>query len=192
MPFSCPSIRKFHDRGHAILAMNHRRAGNGKGWPRDFYHAGSTGDMAAALGYGHVAGGSGSQLAPPGHRVQPGLRPLLRQLPPAGAAGPGGVGAHAARTIRAMDLLFTAGMAGIPDRDTNYAQCFPSAGDERGWTAIRFVQGLCLFSANLGYLGVLGDKPFPCCWYELTKRVSRTRKTLIAEKPCCCATPGAM
>jgi hypothetical protein len=43
---------RFHDRGHAILAMNHRGAGEGKGWSRDFYHAGSTGDLAAALRYG--------------------------------------------------------------------------------------------------------------------------------------------
>jgi predicted alpha/beta-fold hydrolase len=43
---------RLHERGHAILAMNNRGAGEGKGWSRDFYHAGSTGDMAAALRYG--------------------------------------------------------------------------------------------------------------------------------------------
>jgi hypothetical protein len=43
---------RLHAKGHAILAVNHRGAGDGKGWARDFYHAGSTGDMAAVLGFG--------------------------------------------------------------------------------------------------------------------------------------------
>jgi predicted alpha/beta-fold hydrolase len=43
---------RLHAQGHAVLAVNHRGAGEGKGWSRDFYHGGSTGDMAAALAYG--------------------------------------------------------------------------------------------------------------------------------------------
>ena len=43
---------RFHARGHAVLAVNHRGAGEGMGWSRDFYHGGSTKDMAAALHFG--------------------------------------------------------------------------------------------------------------------------------------------
>lgn len=43
---------RFHAQGHAVLAVNHRGAGEGTGWSRDFYHGGSTGDMAAALRFG--------------------------------------------------------------------------------------------------------------------------------------------
>ena len=43
---------RFHAQGHAVMAVNHRGAGEGKGWSRDFYHGGSTGDMAAALCFG--------------------------------------------------------------------------------------------------------------------------------------------
>lgn len=43
---------RFHTQGHAVLAVNHRGAGEGMGWSRDFYHGGSTGDMAAALRFG--------------------------------------------------------------------------------------------------------------------------------------------
>lgn len=41
-----------HARGHAVIAANHRGAGEGRGWSRKFYHGGSTGDMAAVLGFG--------------------------------------------------------------------------------------------------------------------------------------------
>jgi hypothetical protein len=43
---------RFHAQGHAVLAVNHRGAGEGMGWSRDFYHGGSTSDMAAALRFG--------------------------------------------------------------------------------------------------------------------------------------------
>jgi predicted alpha/beta-fold hydrolase len=43
---------RFHARGHAVLAVNHRGAGQGMGWSRDFYHGGSTADMATALHFG--------------------------------------------------------------------------------------------------------------------------------------------
>lgn len=43
---------RFHAQGHAVLAVNHRGAGEGMGWSRDFYHGGSTADMAAALSFG--------------------------------------------------------------------------------------------------------------------------------------------
>ena len=43
---------RFHALGHAVLAVNHRGAGAGKGWSRDFYHSGSTEDIAAALRFG--------------------------------------------------------------------------------------------------------------------------------------------
>ena len=41
-----------HTRGHAVIAANHRGAGEGRGWSRHFYHGGSTGDMAAVLRFG--------------------------------------------------------------------------------------------------------------------------------------------
>jgi predicted alpha/beta-fold hydrolase len=43
---------RFHALGHAVLATNHRGAGEGRGWSRDFYHGGSTADMAAAIVFG--------------------------------------------------------------------------------------------------------------------------------------------
>lgn len=43
---------RFHARGHAVLAVNHRGAGEGQGWSQDLYHGGSTRDMAAALAFG--------------------------------------------------------------------------------------------------------------------------------------------
>ena len=39
-------------RGHALLAVNHRGAGEGVGLAREPYHSGSTGDLAAALALG--------------------------------------------------------------------------------------------------------------------------------------------
>jgi hypothetical protein len=41
-----------HARGHAVLAANHRGAGQGEGLARGTYHSGATGDMAAVLQLG--------------------------------------------------------------------------------------------------------------------------------------------
>ncbi|WP_306601876.1 YheT family hydrolase [Geothrix sp. 21YS21S-2] len=41
-----------HARGHAVLAANHRGAGEGAGLARQTYHSGATGDMAAVLRLG--------------------------------------------------------------------------------------------------------------------------------------------
>ena len=41
-----------HARGHAVLAVNHRGAGVGKGLAGKLYHSGSTGDLAAVLALG--------------------------------------------------------------------------------------------------------------------------------------------
>lgn len=41
-----------HARGHAVLAANHRGAGEGAGLARRTYHSGATGDMAAVLRLG--------------------------------------------------------------------------------------------------------------------------------------------
>jgi predicted alpha/beta-fold hydrolase len=40
---------RFHARGHAVMAVNHRGAGAGKGLAQGTYHSGATADMAAAL-----------------------------------------------------------------------------------------------------------------------------------------------
>ena len=42
----------FHARGHAVLAANHRGAGEGLGWAEGTYHSGATGDVAAVLALG--------------------------------------------------------------------------------------------------------------------------------------------
>ena len=155
---------RLHARGHAILAMNHRGAGEGKGWAKDFYHAGSTGDLAAALAFGrerfpghlHVAIGfsmSASILLllmgrdaalgvpdlaiavnPPAdleassRRLGMGLnqaydRYFTSCLMPELQARPGSAPLLPATTTRAIDELFTARMAGFPDRATYYAEC---------------------------------------------------------------------
>ena len=41
-----------HARGHAVLAVNHRGAGEGKGLAQEPYHSGSTRDVAAVLALG--------------------------------------------------------------------------------------------------------------------------------------------
>jgi len=43
-----------HARGHAVLAANHRGAGEGAGLARQTYHSGATGDMAAVLRLGRL------------------------------------------------------------------------------------------------------------------------------------------
>jgi predicted alpha/beta-fold hydrolase len=43
---------RFHARGHALLMVNHRGAGEGQGLARKPYHSGSTGDLGAALALG--------------------------------------------------------------------------------------------------------------------------------------------
>ena len=155
---------RFHDRGHAILAMNHRGAGDGKGWSRDFYHAGSTADLAAALQFGrerfpghlHVAiafsisasilllllgrdahlGVPDLALAvnPPADleasslRMGVGLnqaydRYFTQCIRPEMEARPGSAPLLPASTVRDLDGVFTAAMAGFPDRAAYYAQC---------------------------------------------------------------------
>lgn len=155
---------RLHDLGHAVLAMNNRGAGDGKGWSRDFYHAGSTGDMAAALRFGrerfpghlHVAiafsisasillllmGRDASKgvpdlaiaVNPPAdletssRRIGAGLnqaydRYFTQCLRPEVQARLGCAPLLPARTIRNLDRVFTAGMAGFPDLEAYYAQC---------------------------------------------------------------------
>ena len=43
---------RFHALGHAVLAVNHRGAGEGAGLARASYHSGSTADLSAALRLG--------------------------------------------------------------------------------------------------------------------------------------------
>ena len=43
-----------HARGHAVLAVNHRGAGEGKGLAQEPYHSGSTRDLAAVLALGRT------------------------------------------------------------------------------------------------------------------------------------------
>jgi len=45
---------RFHGLGHAVLAVNHRGAGEGAGWSRHSYNSGSTGDLAAVLRFGRT------------------------------------------------------------------------------------------------------------------------------------------
>jgi predicted alpha/beta-fold hydrolase len=45
---------RFHAQGHAVLAVNHRGAGEGAGWARNSYHSGSTRDLSAALRFGRA------------------------------------------------------------------------------------------------------------------------------------------
>jgi len=45
---------RFHGLGHAVLAVNHRGAGEGAGWSRHSYNSGSTRDLAAALRFGRA------------------------------------------------------------------------------------------------------------------------------------------
>jgi predicted alpha/beta-fold hydrolase len=40
-----------HARGHGVVAVNHRGAGEGRGLARRSYHSGSTGDLAAVLAH---------------------------------------------------------------------------------------------------------------------------------------------
>ena len=40
---------RFHGLGHAVLAVNHRGAGEGAGWSRRSYNSGSTGDLEAVV-----------------------------------------------------------------------------------------------------------------------------------------------
>jgi hypothetical protein len=42
---------RFRARGHGVVAVNHRGAGEGAGWARRPYHSGATGDLEAALGF---------------------------------------------------------------------------------------------------------------------------------------------
>jgi hypothetical protein len=42
---------RFSARGHAVVAVNHRGAGEGAGWARRPYHSGATGDLEAVLGF---------------------------------------------------------------------------------------------------------------------------------------------
>ena len=155
---------RLHAAGHAILAMNHRGAGDGKGWAKDFYHAGSTGDIAAALRFGrerfpnhlHVAIGfsisASILLLLMGRDAAKGVPDLAIAVnPPADLEASSrrmGVGLNQAydryfanclrpellarlgsgplleaTTTREIDELFTARMAGFPDRATYYAQC---------------------------------------------------------------------
>jgi predicted alpha/beta-fold hydrolase len=163
-PYMRRTAARLHERGHAVLAMNHRGAGAGKGWSRDFYHAGSTGDIAAALAFGrrrfphhlHVAiafSMSASILLllmgrdarkgvpdlaiavnPPvdleagSRRLGIGLnqaydRYFISSLRTEVQARLGSAPLEAASTTRALDRVFTAGMAGFPSRDAYYAQC---------------------------------------------------------------------
>ena len=155
---------RLHAKGHAILAMNHRGAGDGKGWSRDFYHAGSTGDLAAALRFGrklfphhlHVAIGfsisASILLLLMGRDAAKGVPDLAIAVnPPADLEASSrrmGTGFNQAydryftsclrpelmarldsapmlpaTTTRDLDRVFTANMAGFPDRDTYYANC---------------------------------------------------------------------
>ena len=43
-----------HALGHAVLAVNHRGAGEGAGWARRSYHSGSTPDLEAVLRFARV------------------------------------------------------------------------------------------------------------------------------------------
>jgi predicted alpha/beta-fold hydrolase len=45
---------RFHRLGHAVLAVNHRGAGEGAGWSRHSYNSGSTEDLAAVLRFGRT------------------------------------------------------------------------------------------------------------------------------------------
>ena len=45
---------RFQAMGHAVLATNHRGAGEGAGWSRHSYHSGSTRDLAAVLRFGRA------------------------------------------------------------------------------------------------------------------------------------------
>jgi hypothetical protein len=155
---------RFHARGHALLATNHRGAGEGQGWCRDFYHGGSTRDMAAALQFGrerfpghlHVAIGysisASILLLLMGDGVQTGLPDLAIAVnPPADLEAcsrrlssglnlaydryfinrirkevqtrPGAEPLVPTRTTRDFDALYTAPMAGFPDRAAYYAKC---------------------------------------------------------------------
>ena len=45
---------RFQALGHAVLAVNHRGAGEGAGWSRRSYHSGSTPDLRAVLRHGRA------------------------------------------------------------------------------------------------------------------------------------------
>jgi hypothetical protein len=151
-------------QGHAVLAVNHRGAGEGKGWCRDFYHSGSTGDMAAALDFGRERFPKQLQVAigfsisanilllllgrdaakgvpdraiavnPPvdleacSQRLVSGLNQAYDQyfihcIRREVQTHPGLMSLIPTRTTRVFDEVYTAAMAGFPDRDAYYAQC---------------------------------------------------------------------
>lgn len=163
-PYMRRAASRFHDLGHALLSVNHRGAGDGKGWARNLYHGGSTGDMAAALRFGrqrfpgHLLVAVGFSISanillllmgrdadlgtpdlaiavnPPvdletcSRRLVSGFnlaydQYLLYQLRREVEGLPGANPLTPTPTTRAFDEVYTAAVAGFPDRDAYYSQC---------------------------------------------------------------------
>lgn len=164
----CNNMRRaaaqLHKSGHAIVAVNHRGAGEGRGWARNSYHSGSTMDMAAALRFarerfpdhlqvaigfsisanillllmGRDAGKGVPDLAiavnPPvdleacSRRLVSGFnlaydQYLIRQLRSEAKARLDAEPLVPTPTTRVFDDVYTAAMAGFPDRDAYYSEC---------------------------------------------------------------------
>ncbi len=155
---------RFHQSGHALVAVNHRGAGAGRGWARRSYHGGSTLDMAAALRFArgrfpdHLQMAIGFSISanillllmgrdaamgvpdlaiavnPPvdleacSRRLVSGFNLaydhyLIRQLRSEAKARPGAEPLVPTPTTRVYDEVYTAAMAGFPDREAYYSEC---------------------------------------------------------------------
>lgn len=155
---------QFHRSGHALMAVNHRGAGEGRGWARQSYHGGSTGDMAAALRFararfpGHLRIAIGFSISanilllllgrdgelgvperavavnPPvdleacSRRLESGFnlaydQYLTRLLRNEAKARLGEETLVPTPTTRCFDEVYTATMAGFPNRDAYYSGC---------------------------------------------------------------------